>query len=412
MLTSLLSFVISLLIGLLLGIERERSHPEGVQAIGVRTFILFALLGTLAAFINQSILTAAICLFVFGIILISYFRSTTQARKNIDIGITTEVAAAIVFALGYIVPSFPLTAITVSAVVLLVLIERKRLHVFSRQKLKPQEIESLIILIIFGLGVLPVLPNHTIDPWNFFNPRNVGILFAAIASIQFAGYIAIRLFGQLFGRAVIGFFGGLVSSTAVFATLRDTLNGSQLMWATMASAILSIVAIIIEFAIILLVASPTLLTFVMWPLITMGVISSMIAALLLHLQKEKIYFSSKNVVPLKLSSILLIAMLIMFILFFIAITKYYIGTQGTLFAAFISGLFELHGVALATGLLYFENQMKLADASAVLAIAFLASFVSKFILLWVLTPRYFALRLSALLLIILASGTTTYLLLI
>jgi uncharacterized membrane protein YhiD involved in acid resistance len=47
-------FLISLVISLIVGIERERSHPRGSQAIGVRTFMLLGLSGTLAAFLESS----------------------------------------------------------------------------------------------------------------------------------------------------------------------------------------------------------------------------------------------------------------------------------------------------------------------------------------------------------------------
>lgn len=55
MLTNLYYFAVSFVIALLIGIERERSHPEGRQAIGVRTFILIGLLGTFTAIINAVI---------------------------------------------------------------------------------------------------------------------------------------------------------------------------------------------------------------------------------------------------------------------------------------------------------------------------------------------------------------------
>src|SRR5438445_11577392 len=142
MLEILLSFAISLLIGLLIGIEREHSHAEGVQAIGVRTFILFSLIGTLAATLNIPALTITISAFVFSMILFSYLRSTELTKKKIDIGITTEISAAIVFCLGYMVPTSNLIAITISAFVLLVLVERQRLHKLARKKFKPHEIET------------------------------------------------------------------------------------------------------------------------------------------------------------------------------------------------------------------------------------------------------------------------------
>jgi uncharacterized membrane protein (DUF4010 family) len=131
MITTLLSFSISLLIGLLIGIERERSHPEGIQFIGVRTFTLFSLLGTLIATLDQIAITITASAFVFGIILLNYFRSTSSHTRKVNIGVVTEISAGIIFCLGYMVPSAPLIAIIVSAMILLVLIERKRLHTLA-----------------------------------------------------------------------------------------------------------------------------------------------------------------------------------------------------------------------------------------------------------------------------------------
>jgi len=85
MLDILLSFTISFLIGSLIGLEREHSHTEGLQPIGIRSFILFALLGTLIAILNQPILTTAISAFIFSIILLGYFRSTAHIRKKVGI---------------------------------------------------------------------------------------------------------------------------------------------------------------------------------------------------------------------------------------------------------------------------------------------------------------------------------------
>ncbi|RDI43383.1 MgtC/SapB family protein [Aquicella lusitana] len=404
----LIWFAISFLIGLLLGIERERSHPEGTQAIGVRTLILFSLLGTMAATIDNPAVTVPLCFLAVGIILLSYFRSTENVKRRIDIGITTELAAGIVFALGYMVPSFPLTAITVSAVILLVLMERKRLHFFSRKTLKPQEIETIIILMIFALGVIPVLPNRTIDPWQFFNPRNFAILITLIASMQFAGYLAIRLFGQNMGQAILGFLGGLVSSTAVFATLGDVLKESRFAMATMASALFAVIAMLIELVVILLVAAPGLLVFIAWPLFTMIIVSLTIALLLLRYSKNSQRSPSVTLVPLNYNSIFRSAALIMLILFFIAIIKRYSSITGIFYAAFLAGLFEFHGISFAAALFYLENQLNIHQAASMLALALLASFVSKFILLWGLTPRHFAFWLTLFLLVILASGGIVY----
>src|SRR5579871_1837762 len=223
-LESLHAFAISLVIGLLIGLEREHSHPKGIKAMGVRTFVLFALLGTLAAKLDDPALAISISAFVFAIIILGYLRTTTLTLKYPDMGITTEVSAGIVFCLGFIVLHAPLVASILGAIVLLVLLERRRLHKFARKKLMPHEIEAAVILFIFMLGVLPSLPDRTIDPWNLFNPRNFGILMTMIAVIQFGGYLSIRLFGDRLGMAVTGILGGFISSTAVFTTLPKMLR--------------------------------------------------------------------------------------------------------------------------------------------------------------------------------------------
>jgi uncharacterized membrane protein (DUF4010 family) len=406
---NLLSFTISLLIGLLIGIERERSHVKGVQSIGVQTFTLFALTGTLAAVLNQPTLTATLSAFVFGIISLNYLRTTIRLKKNIDIGITTEISAGITFCLGYMVQSAPLIAILVSTVILLVLLERKRLHAVARKKFKPQEMEAAIILIVFALGILPILPNKTIDPWGLFNPRNFGMLIATIGTIQFGGYIAIHLFGERFGMAFMGFIGGLVSSTAVFATLPGTLRSHpKFIFATIASAILATVAMLVEIMVIIFVASQTLFVHILRPMITMISLGIIFVIFLLYFQKFKKHAPLTLSTPLNLLSILRISIFLGVTLVLIAIAKRFVGTEGMLLITFLGGLFEIHGITLATGLLYLQKQLSINVACLILYVAILASFISKFFLLWSLSPHRFALQTSLFLLVMVASGGTMY----
>lgn len=409
MLETFISFAISLLMGLLIGMERERSHAEGIQAIGVRTFMLFSLLGTLAATLDKLSLTITISAFVFSIIIFGYLRSTANKRKKIDIGVTTEVSAGLVFCLGYMIPSAKLIAITISAFVLLILVERKRLHTLARNKFKPHEIETTIILVIFALGILPLLPNRSIDAWNLFNPRNFGILIITIAAIQFAGYVSIRLFGERFGMAITGFLGGLVSSTAVFANLPHALRTyPKYTFAVAASAIFSILAMLVEVIVIVFVASPALFFTIMYPILVMFIVSIIFSIFLLYSKTEMKHVMPSVSNPINLVSILRSSLFIGVTLILIAVAKRFIGNEGVLLISFLGGLFEIHGITLATALLYLNHQITTNNTIAILYTALLAGFVSKFFLLWSLTPFRFALQTSFLLLCILLSGGVTY----
>lgn len=406
---NLLSFVISFFIGLLIGIEREHSHQEGVQPIGVRTFILFSLLGTLSATLHELALTLTISLFVFSIILLGYLQSTKTTRKELDIGITTEVAAGIIFCIGYIIPSANLLAIIISALVLLVLVERQRLHILARKKFKPHAIETAIIAVIFTLGILPILPNHTIDPWKLFNPYDFGILIAGVAAIQFIGFVLIRLFGERFGIAVTGLFGGFISSTVVFANLHRILRAHPTFkLAIIASAILANLAMMLEILIIIFIASPALFLFILRPILVMSLISIIFAIALLRFQKGKKHAEIPAANLFNWGSIFRTAIFIGSMLLIIAIVKRFVSPDGLLIVSFIGGFFEVHGITLATALLYLTNQITTSDASLILYAALLAAYISKFILLWATTPRKFAFITSIFLLSVLASGGMVY----
>lgn len=408
MIKSLYFFAISFVISLLIGIERERSHTEGAQAIGLRTFVLFGLLGTLANSVNNIALTISLSLFVFTAILLGYLRSTSKRIKHADIGLTTEISAAAVFCLGFIIPQSPLLGVILGSLILLLLLERKRLHILAREKLRFEEIEAFVALVIFAVGILPFLPNHPIDPWQLFNPKLFGILITVIAAMQFSGYVAIRLFGHRLGMALVGFFGGLVSSTAVFATLPTIYHEHPaLLRSLIAAAIFSVVGMLIELLFILLIASKILLLSMIWPILSMTVLGSIFGILLSFRQKRPIRkIQPKN--PLDFLSILKLTLFIGSTLILVSLAKRYLGTGAAQIVAFLGGLFELHSVSLTTASLYLTHKLKLTEAQTILSIATLASFISKFFILWSLARNRFAFWTSLLLLILLIAGSLVF----
>lgn len=411
MLETLLSLTISLLIGLLIGIEREHSHPEGAQFIGVRTFTLLSILGTVVAILNMLALTIIVTTFVFCILLLNYFRYTSNFKKMVTGGVVTEICAAMIFCLGYMVTISPLVAITLSAIILLVLIERKRLHSLARKKFKPHEMETAIILIIFTLGIIPILPNKTIDPWHLFNPRNFGLLMATIAGIQFVGYVVTHLFGERLGVAFSGFSGGLISSTIVFALLPNTIRyHPQSMPVIIASCLLATVAMFVVIILIILVASPMLLSHIIAPLAVMIGLGLLFSRILLRDQEVKTKGLLSLSKFLNFSSILGTSLLFGFMLILIAMAKQYISVNGIAWLSFLGGLVEIHGISLAAALLYLEHQLSVSDARLIIYAAILASFISKFFLLWTLTSCRFAAKTSLYLLGILSGGGMVYLL--
>lgn len=402
-LQTIFPFVIALIIGFLIGIERERSHAN----MGVRTFILIALQGTLAAWLENTLLTLVLSFFVLAIILLGYLRFTANGRQSKDIGITTELSGAIVFCLGFLAVKNPLLACTIGTILLLVLSTRKRLHEFSRHIVKTSEVQAVIILIFLAIGV-SLLPNHTIDPWELFNPRRFGILVLLIASIQFGGYVAIRLFGHQFGMAFTGFFGGLVSSTAVFLTLAKPQRGHLLpIRSLLTAAILATIAMLVEFTIIVYTVSPKLINIFLAPVISMSILGVAITLFLTHRQLTPPALP-ESINPLDLKSILKLGSLLFAMLIIMAVAIRYIGVENTALISFVGGLIELHSASLATATVYIEGKLSFENAEFFLALGILGAFVSKLMILFFFAKNRFAVLASLSLLSLLLCGYFTY----
>ena len=90
-----LKLAIALAIGLLVGLEREWSHKD----VGVRTFAITALLGTLTSLVSMQL--ALLCL-VGVFILIAYMNGRSLLVDR-SLEMTTSVALIVTFVLGVLV---------------------------------------------------------------------------------------------------------------------------------------------------------------------------------------------------------------------------------------------------------------------------------------------------------------------
>lgn len=407
-LTSVQWFTLSLAIGLLIGIERERHHPEGSQAIGVRTFALLAVLGTFVSVMKNEVLTATISAFVLLGILLGYVRTTYWQPDSKKIGLTTEVSAAIVFCLGYMTPIKPLLAVVVGGGVLLMLIERRRIHTFSREILTRQEIESAVVLLVFILGVLPFIPDKTLDPWQLINLHYIGTLMALIAAIQFIGYVMLRFFGKRLGVLLLGFFGGLVSSTAVFVNVANMVKRNRYLTRPgAASAVLAFTGKLVELAGLLFVASLALFHQLM-PVLALMIIAGFIVVALIVYRAPSNGELGKVSNPLDIRAILWLTAFIAGVFTVVAIIRQHVGVEGVQFVTFLGAMFELHGSALAVAMLFTSGQLTLIQASSTLAVGICGSLIAKIGLLWGLSRSYFALWATLGLTIMLAVGAVAF----
>ncbi|MFA5631827.1 MAG: MgtC/SapB family protein [Porticoccaceae bacterium] len=226
LLAHFLNIAIALAIGLLVGSERgwrERGRSEGTRVAGIRTFTLIALFGGLLststsglAEFQRWLISMLAFLPVAALLIAGYLRSS---RHGDDLGITTEVAAMLIFWLGTL-PGFGLALpAAASAVVLaLVLHLKEKLH-YWLNVLNRAELLGTLQFLLVSVVLLPLLPNEGFGPWKAFNPYQLWWMVVLISGLSLVGYFAMRLAGSRKGVVATSLTGGIVSSTAVTLSL-------------------------------------------------------------------------------------------------------------------------------------------------------------------------------------------------
>jgi uncharacterized membrane protein (DUF4010 family) len=201
---------VSLGVGLLTGFEREWSRKD----LGVRTFALTALLGTLSSMVSETFALAALGAVGLAIALVNIRALLLQQSLEI----TTSVSLAVDFVLGVLVGQGHLFTPVAAALLLTLVLSLKSEFTSFAGGLRPEEIRSAVLLGLIGFVIYPLLPDRFIDPWKLINPRESWITVIAIAAIGFANYVLLRLYG---GRGLLytAVLGGLVNSTATVAEL-------------------------------------------------------------------------------------------------------------------------------------------------------------------------------------------------
>ena len=203
----LIGLGIALGIGFIVGLEREWAEDKPV---GVRSFALIGTLGGLCGLLIEPAggLVAAAGLLILGAVLAIDFHRSEGG------GITTIVAAIIVFALGVAaVQGFWLHSIVIGGAIMVLLHWKKPLHQWV-DRIGDRDFETIVRFILITLVILPVLPDRTFGPYDVFNPFRAWLLVVLIVGINLAGYVAFRFVSQGAGAWLAGALGGLVSSTA------------------------------------------------------------------------------------------------------------------------------------------------------------------------------------------------------
>lgn len=352
-------FLIALLIGALVGIEREKhkSVERPGSFGGLRTFILFAQTGAVAAWLSQQAgspwLFIAALLAVALIVVVAYVLESRSAPDAL--GVTSEISAITVFLLGgAVMYGYAELAVALGIATSAVLAFKQPLHGIVH-RIGTDDLYAGLKLLIATFIVLPLLPNQPVDPLHALNPYKLWLLVILISGLSLVGYVAVRWLGPARGAVATGVTGGLVSSTAIslmFARQSrvdtdplagDTLAaGILLAWAVMFARV--VVAVGIVYAALV----PALLA----PFVTMAIASAVLAAAFYRrgTQRSRPLEQSGEVGvknPFSLTAATQFGLLFALVLVIVELTERYAPPEGLYLVAAFAGLTDVDAITLS-----------------------------------------------------------------
>ena len=365
-------FATALLIGALIGVEREKRKGDGEPGIGgLRTFILFALTGAIAGFLSRDqavpwILMATLVP-VAGLVFAGYWL-VTKAQPG-SFGLTTEIAAVVVCLLGALTMlGHRELAIGLGVVTAAVLAYKQPLHGLVA-KLGWDDVFAGVRLLIATFIILPLLPDRTLDPWDALNPYKLWLLVILISSLSLVGYVATRWLGSGRGTVLTGITGGLVSSTAV--TLSFARRGQTEPQASASLACGILVAWTVMFArvlVMVLAVNRDLLLPLLPPFAAMGLVA-LVAAWLLYRKSDDA--PPAQDVPLKnpfsLTAAVKFGLLFAAVLLMVKLAQFYFPGGGIYALATLAGLTDVDAITLSMADYARTNSVTVAATAITLA---------------------------------------------
>ncbi len=372
-------FLTSIALGLLIGLERER-NPSAKA--GLRTFALVALLGTLMGLLSEQL--DSVWLVVAGFVavaltIVAAYLGDEPDKPEDDPGTTTVIALLLSYALGVMIwLDMSELAVMMAIGITALLYFKPELRGFS-QRLARRDLVAVLQFSVLTFIVLPILPDQNYGPYGAFNPHQAWLMVVLISGLSLAGYTALHLVGTRYGAPLLGFFGGMVSSTAT--TLIYSKHGKASPALSNLAAMVIVIAsmvvllrLIVESAIVAFGALPGLM-----PVFAGGLIAGVLASLYAWQQttkgQELLIPQTSN--PAELHTAIGFGLIYVLVLLGSAWMADLAGNQGLYAVALVSGLTDVDAITLSSLRLFNLGQLTEQQTVIAIAIAFLSNIAFK-----------------------------------
>ena len=376
---------ISLLLGLLVGLQRERAAPG---MFGLRTFPLITVFGTVCAILSQSlggwIVVGGLLALVTVLAIAMLLQSKLQEARS---GTTTDVAVLLMYLVGVLLVLGPMpVAIVVGGGVAVLLQYKPELHGLAA-RLGDADLRAIMQFVLITCIILPVLPNQAYGPLGVLNPRETWLIVVFIVGLSLTGYIIYKLFGRNAGILLGGLLGGAISSTATTVSYARQARDRQFGVST--AAIVIMIATTVSFVRVLIALAVMgqgggeLLGAALGPLlILMGLTLVPSLALWLRVWREPLQMpAQKN--PTNLKSAIVFGLMYSAVLLALAAAKEHkavVGQHGLMAVAALSGLTDMDAITLSTARMSLAHEIAAHVGWQLIVVGAMANLVSKAIL--------------------------------
>ena len=406
-------FLTSLAIGLLIGLERERTPSAKA---GLRTFALVALFGTLSALLSTKLgspwLLIAGLLAVAGMIIAAYLNkpsgrggitdeerlarslsptsppegesddvSLRDARVDEnDPGTTTVIALLLCYGLGAMIwYGLAELAVMLAIGITALLYFKPELRGLS-QRLTRRDLVAVLQFSVLTFIVLPILPDQDYGPYHAFNPHQAWLMVVLISGISLVGYTALHVVGTRYGAPLLGFLGGLVSSTATTLLYAKNSRNNPII-SHLAASVIVIASMVVLLRLLVLSAVVAYGTLPgLFPVLAGGFLFGLIVALYNWRKMDKA--TELNIPetsnPAELHTAIGFGLLYVVVLLVAAWVEALAGSRGLYVVALVSGLTDVDAITLSSLRLFNLGQLSEHQTVTAIALAFISNIAFKF----------------------------------
>lgn len=373
----ILGILISMGIGLIIGLEREYDRLKGQGFAGIRTFPIVAILGFTLENLTDKFTVWLLIIGLAAFILFLALNPSYQKQEEYGQGLTTNLALIATFVLGAMVSAEYYRDAVATSVIIVTLLSLKTRFRSVISNITSEELFAFIKFSIIALLILPFLPNKNYGPNDLLNPFEIGSIVVIVSFLNFIGYFLVKFVGSKRGILLTAILGGLISSTAVAWSYASRSEESPELSKKYAAGIVIASGIMFpRLSFLVYIFNSSLLTYLALPFSLLTLICLVVSLILIQRDTKETDTNIKIGNPLNILSALGFGAIYIVILFAVFYSNQFFGENGLYYSALISGLADTDAITISMAKFSLDSD-KVKTASSVIIAAVLSNMLVK-----------------------------------